>query len=392
MIESKHQKYYFYSLFLSELARTLPHAVLTIILINKGLSLKDIAIVQICYIAAIIIFEFPSGVISDIFDRKIVYLASIFLLIISYFIIFKASSFILLCISWFIYGMAAAINTGTIDISFTKIYQNNSKKLKAFISFVKMILSLGAILGGYIGSVLYLYIDIKIYRISLLIYLISSLITIFFIPNDKNTDHKHNKEDLTSCLIKLKQKIIILLKSKELLELFILNSAIQFFYQPFYLYWQAIFIDKNISISIFGFIYVLFRLSDIIGAWIFRKIKHSKYDIYVILAIIFLLSVLMKIVSHIYIFITIIIFLVISISVYSNNLEYFLRKNVDSKVLGTITSINSTLSRIFSFLALAICSILTNFISAINTFVLLILIFCTLSIVVTYKFKNNKKS
>ncbi|ACL34430.1 MULTISPECIES: MFS transporter [Borreliella] len=392
MIESKHKRYYFYSLFLSELARTLPHAVLTIILINKGLSLKNIAIVQICYMVAIIIFEFPSGVISDIFDRKIVYLASIFLLMISYFIIFNASSFVLLCISWFIYGMSAAINTGTIDISFTKIYQNNSKKLKAFISFVKIILSIGAILGGYIGSVLYLYIDIKIYLISLLIYLISSLITIFFIPNDKNIDHKHNKEDLTLYLIKFKQKIIILLKSKELLELFILNSAIQFFYQPFYLYWQAIFIDKNIVINIFGIIYVLFRLSNIIGVWIFRKIKHSKYDIYVILAIIFLLSVLIKIVSHIYIFITIIIFLVILISVYSNNLEFFLRKNVDSKVLGTITSINSTLSRIFSFLALGICSILTNFISAVNTFFLLMLIFCTLSIVVTYKFKNNKKS
>ncbi|WNZ70164.1 MFS transporter [Borreliella garinii] len=390
MIESKHKRYYFYSLFLLELARTLPHAVLTIILINKGLSLKNIAIVQICYMAAIIIFEFPSGIISDIFNRKIVYLTSIFLLMISYFIIFKASSFMLLCISWFIYGMSAAINTGTIDISFTKLYQDNSKKLKAFISFAKMILSISAILGGYIGSILYLYIDIKIYLISLLIYLISSLITIFFIPNDKNTDHRHNKENLTLYLIKFTKKIIILLKSKELLEVFILNSAIQFFYQPFYLYWQAIFIDKNISINIFGIIYVLFRISDIIGAWIFRKIKHSKYDIYIILAIIFLLSVLIELISHIYIFITIIIFLVILISVYSNNLEYFLRKNIDSKVLGTITSINSTLSRIFSFLALGICSILTNFISAINTLVLLILIFCTLSIVVTYKFKNTK--
>nr|WP_234925445.1 MFS transporter [Borreliella valaisiana] len=379
-------------MFLSELARTLPHAVLTIILINKGLSLKNIAIVQICYMVAIIIFEFPSGVISDIFDRKIVYLASIFLLMISYFIIFNASSFVLLCISWFIYGMSAAINTGTIDISFTKKYQNNSKKLKAFISFVKIILSIGAILGGYIGSVLCLYIDIKIYLISLLIYLISSLITIFFIPNDKNIDHKPNKEDIISYLIKFKKKIITLLKSKELLELFILNSAIQFFYQPFYLYWQAIFIDKNISISIFGFVYVLFRLSDIVGAWTFKKIKHSKYDIYVILTIIFLLSSSIKIVSHIYIFITIIIFLVILISIYSNNLEFFLRKNIDSKVLGTITSINSTISRIFSFLALAICSVLTNFTSAINTFVLLILIFCTLSIAVTYKFKNNRKS
>ncbi|WP_234930404.1 MFS transporter, partial [Borreliella valaisiana] len=124
--------------------------------------------------AAIIIFEFPSGIISDIFDRKTVYLVSIFLLMISYFIIFKTSSFVLLCISWFIYGMSAAINTGTIDISFTKLYQNNSKKLKAFISFVKILLSISAILGGYIGSVLYSYINIRLYLISLLIYLISS--------------------------------------------------------------------------------------------------------------------------------------------------------------------------------------------------------------------------
>ncbi|MBB6043460.1 MFS transporter (plasmid) [Borreliella yangtzensis] len=392
MIGSKHQKYYFYSLFLSELARTLPHAVLTIILINKGLSLKDIAIVQICYMTAIIIFEFPSGIISDIFDRKIVYLVSIFLLMISYLIIFKASSFVLLCISWFIYGMSAAINTGTIDISFTKIYQNNSKKLKAFIASVKMLLSISAILGGYIGNVVYLYINTKIYLISLLIYLMSSLITIFFIPNDKTTDYKSDKEDFISYLMKFKKKIITLLKSKNLLEVFILNSSIQFFYQPFYLYWQAIFIDKNISISTFGFVYVLFRLSDIVGAWTFKKTKHSKYDIYIILTIIFLLSNSIKIISHIYTFITIIVSLVILISIYSNNLEYFLRKNIDSKVLGTITSINSTLSRIFSFLALAICSVLTNFTSAINTFVLLILIFCILSIAVTYKFKNNRKS
>lgn len=169
-------------------------------------------------------------------------------------------------------------------------------------------------------------------------------------------------------------------------------GSIQFFYQPFYLYWQVIFIDKAISIGIFGIIYVLFRLSDIVGAWVFRKIKNSKYDIYVILTIISLLSGLVKIVSHIYIFIMAITFLAILISVYSNNLEFFLRKNIDSKVLGTITSINSVISRIFSFLALAICSFLTNFISAINTFVLLILIFCTLSIIVVYKFRNNRTS
>lgn len=308
---------------------------------------------------------------------------------IAYFIIFQTSSFIILCIAWFIYGMSSAVNTGTIDISFTRVYQSNSKKLKAFISSMKIILGIGAISGGYAGSVLFLYVDKKIYLISLFLYLASSLITIFFISSDKNTDHK--KECLKLYINQFKNNVITLLKSKILIELFILISSIQFFFQPFYLYWQAIFIDKNVPISIFGIIYILFRLSNIIGAWVFKKLKHSSYDSYAILSIIFLLSILIKIVSHIYIFITVMTFLVVLVSIYSNNLEYFLRKNIDSKVLGTITSINSTISRLFSLLVLTACSILASFMSIINTFILLILIFCILSILVIYEFTDYKK-
>ncbi|WP_024653187.1 MFS transporter [Borrelia persica] len=389
MIEYKHQRYYFYSLFLSECARTLPHAVLTIILINKGLQLKDIAIVQMFYMLAIIFFELPSGVISDLFDRKIVYLSSIFLSMIAYFIIFQISSFLMLCLAWFIYGASSAVNTGTIDVSFTHIYQNNSKELKTFISSMKIILGIGAILGGYVGSILFLYVDKKIYLISLFLYLVSSLITIFFISSDKNMGH--NEKDIRLCLKQFKNNIITLLKSKILIELFILISSIQFFFQPFYLYWQAIFIDKNVPINIFGIVYILFRLSNIIGAWVFKKNKHSKYDSYVILGFILFLSILIKIVFDIYILIAIMTFVVILVSIYSNNLEYFLRKNIDSKILGTITSINSTISRLFSFLVLIVCSVLTSFVSIINAFILLILVFCILSVIVMYKFTGNRK-
>ncbi|UGQ17620.1 MFS transporter [Borrelia sp. RT1S] len=392
MIRNEHEKYYFCSLFLSEFARTLPHAVLTIILINKGLALGNIAMVQMCYMLAIMIFEFPSGVISDIFDRKIVYLMSIFLSMVSYFIIFKATSFAILCSAWFIYGMSSAVSTGTIDISFNRLYQGDSKQLKAFISSRKIILSIGAILGGYIGNILFLHIDLKIYLISLLLYLVSSLVTILFISCDKNTDYQYKKEDTMLYLLNFKKDITRFLRSEVLLELFILISAIQFFFQPFYLYWQVIFTDKNIPISSFGTMYILFRLSDIIGAWIFKKIKRPEYSIYIILATMALLSILIKTVSHIYMFTTIITLLVTVVSLYSNNLEYFLRKNIDSKVLGTITSINSTISRLFSFLVLLICSVLSNLMSAINTLVLLVLIFCTLSAIVTYKFKAKKRA
>ncbi|AHH05784.1 Multidrug resistance protein B (plasmid) [Borrelia miyamotoi FR64b] len=63
--------------------------------------------------------------------------------------------------------------------------------------------------------------------ILLFLYLASSLITILFISSDKNT--VHNKEDLSLYLKHFKKNIIALLKSKILIELFILISSTQFF-------------------------------------------------------------------------------------------------------------------------------------------------------------------
>lgn len=51
------------------MAYSLPHSILTVILLAKGLSLSQILIIQSAYSIAIVLFEFPSGLL-ELFQKK----------------------------------------------------------------------------------------------------------------------------------------------------------------------------------------------------------------------------------------------------------------------------------------------------------------------------------
>ncbi len=70
MEQNKNINVYFISNFLMNFGRVIPHAVLTILLLSKGVSIIDIATIQSAYMLAIMLFEFPSGVLADTYSRK----------------------------------------------------------------------------------------------------------------------------------------------------------------------------------------------------------------------------------------------------------------------------------------------------------------------------------
>lgn len=57
--------------FLVSVVYSLPHSILTVILLAKGLSLSQILIIQSAYSIAIVLFEFPSGLLQIIIPEKI---------------------------------------------------------------------------------------------------------------------------------------------------------------------------------------------------------------------------------------------------------------------------------------------------------------------------------
>lgn len=97
--------------FLVTVAYSMPHSILTVILLSKGLSLSQILIVQSAYSIAIVLCEFPSGLIADNYSRKNIYSLSKLFLIVMFLIVLFSNNFYLIFAAWFCYGIASALDT-----------------------------------------------------------------------------------------------------------------------------------------------------------------------------------------------------------------------------------------------------------------------------------------
>ena len=73
-----------------------------------------------------IIFEIPSKVISDLYSHKKVYILSLLTLVVTFFLIIFSKSLFWLSVAYTIYGLANALETGTIDVVLTKREQEVS--------------------------------------------------------------------------------------------------------------------------------------------------------------------------------------------------------------------------------------------------------------------------
>lgn len=180
---------YLSSLFLYNFARVLPHAILTVILLNKGMSVSQIAIIQSFYMLAAIIFEFPSGFLTDVWSEKIMYQLSLILIGISYSIILFTNNYYILCLSWFIYGMSAASMSGSLDAYFVRRTKDNHeiKRINVLINYSTLY---SGLIGGGLGSFLYELLSEHIYVLSLILIFLSLILITFGFHTDKVDENK----------------------------------------------------------------------------------------------------------------------------------------------------------------------------------------------------------
>ena len=245
--------HYLFATFLVTVAYTLPHSILTVLLLEKGLSISQILIIQSAYSLAIILFEFPSGMLSDNWSRKYLYLSSRVLLIIMFLIVLISSNFYFLYLAWFIYGIAAAFESGTLDsYLINKLKRSsNDKLIESFISKDNKIQFASMIIGSGIGGILYFMIGIKIYIIAIILVCLSIFDIGFFFQEDR--DYYKEKINIDT----FKKQISI--SFKELKENSILRVIIVFDFfkhifncgNPFY--WKKVLINDISQLSIFFF-------------------------------------------------------------------------------------------------------------------------------------------
>lgn len=131
---------------LMNLALTVPHAILTPLLLDKGLSLSQILLVQAGFSVAVLLFEFPSGSIADMISRRTLYFISRLVFCIFFLMVIFGHGFPLMLLAWIIYGLATALESGTLDAALI----NNAKNRQGPAGTVD---DLAGTVGGPAGTV-----------------------------------------------------------------------------------------------------------------------------------------------------------------------------------------------------------------------------------------------
>lgn len=355
---------FYISLFFITIAVSLPHSVLTILLLNKGLCLSQIMLIQVGYSLAIILIEYPSGILADIYSRKLIFILSKLFLIMLFIIVFLSNNFILLFIAWFLYGISSALENGTIEVQIIndlKVIKN--EKIKTFIKKSNILNFIALILGSTLGSYLYFKIGISIYLISILLTTFSVIIIAIIYRNTKTKreiskiSFKPLKKQVYSSLYELKNNY-------NLRCILMFTAASQIFFQTHFQLWQAFFLTIGINKESFFIFYIIFQLIGIISYIIPINYKYLSKKIFIV--IFFLISIIPiflmvnKNTISLITYILCILFYTILSFIYTLKFT----EEVSTTNISSLTSLKSTTNRFIAIITLLFSSLLLNFISA----------------------------
>lgn len=375
--------------FLVSVAYSLPHSILTVILLAKGLSLSQILIIQSAYSIAIVLFEFPSGLLADNYSRKNLYSLSKLFLIIMFLIVLFSNQFYLIFAAWFCYGIAAALDSGTLDayiINQLKLAHHGAE-LRKFLALSKRLEIVGLLLGSSLGGILYHFIGINIYVLGTVFLVASTLISFFFFKETTKSDSLQDshvmvlKKQITDSFKELR-------KQPRLSLILIFDFLTQIFFQTHFQLWQSFFLSKGIDSQYFPFFYITFQVITLFSYSI-NIDGVKKYAGVLKFSPLIVFLPLTFFLGKIEIFLTAYFIFVFVFYVIEFILNYQFNKMVSVENISSLISFKSTVSRIGSVLLLCILSFMVKQMSvsavmAIN-FMLSLVLLVVLSVIIMKK-------
>ena len=244
---NKVKKTYQFLLFQNYFSMGLLIPIISLLLINRGASLAQLAIIFGISAFTVFILEVPSGMLADMIGRKLVFMFSGILYLISSITMLFVSGFALLIPAIVFWGAGRAFASGSLDALIIDEYinQNGTDKISKITSRLGILeiagLSFGAIIGGSLPTLSAGVLpNLGTYNLNLIIHAVlcavSVLLTILYVKETSSHEKSSNglKQHALSLFRFIKQdKIVLLLVISQLFSGFFI-SIIETYWQPVY--------------------------------------------------------------------------------------------------------------------------------------------------------------
>lgn len=373
MLLKRNLKLFYCVNFLLVLAQSLPHSILTVLLLAKGLSLSQIMLLGVSFSLAVLLFELPSGIWADLYSRKMLYFLSGFLLIIDCALVLFFDNFYILALSWFIYGVGVALASDTLEtalINDFKNLENTKHHIEKFYRHKHQIQFSAMLSGAVLGSFLYFLIGIKIFLLGIIFIVLALFLAFFFKEERLKVQQKSPCKHLLLALREFK-------KNEALRWLFLLALCLQIFFQSHYQLWQALFLEKTLNEKYLFLLYVAFQILGVLVLFKAKPLSLTKLCFFALFLLPFLFLKLYYALLGYMLFVGIFIYLDYRLNSTFSHL-------VSKRRISVLISAKSSFSRICSLVILAFCALLLKYFSVsfvvfVNFFIASILILILLA-------------
>lgn len=405
---------------LMNLALTVPHAILTPLLLDKGLSLPQILLVQAGFSVAVLLFEFPSGSIADMISRRTLYFISRLVFCIFFLLVIFGHGFPLMLLAWIIYGLATALESGTLDAALINNAKNRQgpagtvdglagtvggpagtvgapdhveSRISWLVRKEGQSAYLGMMIGSTIGALLYLSVGANIYFISVGATVISVVtIALFFrIPEqhkvatvggnesaasigENEAGASVDKRDATRIggARRLWQELrsharatVEEMRDSAALRQFLLLAVVaQAFLQLHFQLWQAVGLEKGFAESHLLFLYLLFIGMAFGASFIRPEVLFRRRGLVVAAVVAFPVLAWLSYLADGSVYLVFYGALAFLLIVFANYSAFGVRRASSVERIGAVTSLVGVVGRIGAIGVLAVASVFVNFYSA----------------------------
>lgn len=243
-------------------------------LIERGMNLWQINVINAFFVGFIILAEMPTGSFADNFGRHKSVSAGCILLGISFLIYFFSNSFYLFIFAEVVGAVGQTFTSGAMEawlVDSLKI--RGEDELKKLIFRQELIVkSIGTVIGCLLGSIIGSHnLSFPWLASALFIFILGLLV--FFIKENYQTEKRIKQKN---CLIKqIFEAWHFGIKNKELLSIMIFGALIAFSIQAINMQWTLVFKDGyNFTSPQLGWLFVGISLSAAAGSRYSKKITH----------------------------------------------------------------------------------------------------------------------
>lgn len=344
-----------------EAIRTLTMAIYSPYYLAKGLNFSEVSSVKIFQILGILICEIPAGYLSDKFGRLKLFRISLLFFCLGFFLLFVAESYLVFSIAEFIYGMAFALNSGTLFGYFNKeLCVKNIKNFNTgeFFSKYFFVQNIFVLISGNLGERFYEIKGEYLFLLSSVLFFILYLANFVILKYFKITDN-FSSDHLRFSVKNLNR----IFNDKKVVSYILYSMVFTGSSQIIYQYWPLKFGGVNLKI-----IFTSMMVSSVLGSYISKKLYFYFNDNLLVQKIgICFLSI--PLICFCYFEKNYVLIIMFVISQFGRGIIFSDLSKVGNDAVSnyefksTIFSVKGTLTQISSLLFLGLNSILVNYIS-----------------------------